>query len=169
MPSVLAVAAFGPPLDLVRCSDLLVRQPFYDAFYARNLIRQVVQHQQWHPEFTRVCFPPGTTVRQFDDMYTAPAWGYDGWLDYYRNASALPWVPQIRIPTFILTARDDPFVAVEPFEMVEAPAAVEIHIAERGGHLGFLGPDGRGGFRWGETQIVHWLEERIRIASSVRV
>ncbi len=165
LPSLVAVAAFGPPIDLVRCSEMLARQPIYDAFYARNLTRQVTQHEQCHPDIARAVFPRNTTVRQFDELYTAPRWGYENALDYYRQASALPWLPHISVPTFILTARDDPFVAVEPFENVGVPSAVEIHIAANGGHLGFLGADGLGGFRWAETQLAHWLEHQIMFAS----
>ncbi|MSQ97477.1 MAG: alpha/beta fold hydrolase [Gemmataceae bacterium] len=161
MPAVRAVAALGPPIDLVRCSELLACYPLYDAFYVRNLTRQVAQHQELHPDVQRIVFPRRTTLRQFDDLYTAPRWGYASALDYYRRASALPWVPRIRVPTFILTARDDPFVAVEPFETVAAPPTVEIHISEHGGHLGFLGPDGNGGIRWGETRLIQWLERQM--------
>ena len=66
-------------------------------------------------------------------------------------------MPRIQLPTFILTARDDPFIAVEPFEEVRAPAHVEVRIAERGGHLGFLGWDGAGGYRWAERRIAEWI------------
>jgi predicted alpha/beta-fold hydrolase len=164
LPAVHAVGTLGPPIDLVRCSELLARYPFYDAFYVRNLTRQVFQHQERHPDVSRAVFPRGITLQQFDDLYTAPRWGYENALDYYRRASALPWVKSIRVPTFILTARDDPFVAVEPFESLAAPPNVELHISDRGGHLGFLGPDGVGGIRWGETQLVQWLEKQIMIA-----
>lgn len=165
VPALHAVAVLGPPIDLVRCSELLARYPLYDAFYVRNLTRQVAQHEQRHPEVARMVFPRGTTLKQFDDLFTAPRWGFQDALDYYRQASALPWVHRIRVPTYILTARDDPFVAVEPFESVAAPAGMEIHISDRGGHLGFLGADGCGGVRWAETQLVQWLERQIRFAS----
>ena len=92
------------------------------------------------------------------DIYTAPRWGYTDALDYYRQASAAPWIPAIRVPTFILTARDDPFVAVEPFEMVAAPSTVEIHISACGGHLGFIAARGIDpDHRWLDWRIVDWV------------
>jgi predicted alpha/beta-fold hydrolase len=159
-PSLSAVATIAPPIDLVRCSGLLARYPVYDAFYVRHLTSQVSQHQRYFPDVPRVAFPRRMNLTQFDDLYTAPRWGYAGALDYYRRASALPWISAIGVPTFILTARDDPFVAVEPFETLQAPA-VEVHITARGGHLGFLGHDGIGGIRWAEAQVVNWLTRRI--------
>jgi predicted alpha/beta-fold hydrolase len=161
LPSLRAVATIAPPIDLVRCSERLARFPFYDAFYVHHLTSQVAQHQQHLPDVPQVVFPRRINLRQFDDLYTAPRWGYTGALDYYRQASALPWIPAIRVPTFILTARDDPFVAVEPFQTLPALAAVEVHICEHGGHLGFLGCDGIGGVRWAEAQLANWLTKQI--------
>ena len=161
LPSLRAVATIAPPIDLVRCSELLARFPFYDAFYVHHLTSQVTQHQQYLPDVPKVVFPRRMNLRQFDDFYTAPRWGYADALDYYRQASALPWIPAIRVPTFILAARDDPFVAVEPFETLPALTAVEIHISAHGGHLGFLGRDGFGGIRWAEAQLVNWLTKQI--------
>jgi predicted alpha/beta-fold hydrolase len=155
-----AVVALAPPIDLVRSSEMLSRLPWYDAFYVYNLTRQVRRHQQHFPDLPPAVFPRSLTVRLFDDCYTAPRWGFAGALAYYREASAAPYIPAIRTPTFILTARDDPFVAVEPFEKLSA-SAVEVHISDQGGHLGFLGRDWKGGVRWAETQIIEWLKKHI--------
>ncbi len=155
-----AVASVAAPLDLVRCSTMLERLPFYDTFFVRNLVRQVRELECRVPDLTPVRFPRRLTVRQFDDLYTAPRWGFAGVRDYYEKASALPWVGRIRVPAFLLTARDDPFIAVESFEDLAPSNHVERHIAPRGGHLGFLGSDGRGGLRWAERQVADWLLAR---------
>ncbi len=157
LPALKAVVAVAPPIDLVRSSELLERQPWYTAYYVHHLVQQVLRHQRYFPHLPRVKFPPKLTLRDFDDIYTAPRWGYPGAMEYYRLASSYPRIAAIRVPTFILTARDDPFVAVEPFETLKAESHVEVHIARFGGHLGFLGPDGRGGIRWAETRVVDWL------------
>jgi uncharacterized protein len=157
LASLRAVVAVAPPIDLVRCAELLERQPWYTAYYLHHLIQQVVRHQHYFPHLPRVRFPKKLTLRDFDDLYTAPRWGFGGALEYYRIASSYPKIAAIRVPTFILTARDDPFIAVEPFESLQAESNVEVHIARWGGHLGFLGDDGRGGIRWAETRVVDWL------------
>jgi predicted alpha/beta-fold hydrolase len=168
LPTLAAVAAIAPPIDMIRCSELIAQYPLYDAFYVHHLTSQVTLHQQYFPDLPRVVFPRRLTLRQFDELYTAPRWGYADALDYYRRASALPWIPAIRMPTFILTARDDPFIAVEPFEALQS-AAVEVHISAHGGHLGFLGADGVGGIRWAETQMVNWLTKQIEMVASPTV
>jgi predicted alpha/beta-fold hydrolase len=161
LPSLVAVAAAAPPLDLVRCSELIGKYPLYDAFYVHYLTAQVAEHEKHFPDLPRTVFPRRTTLRQFDELVTAPRWGYADALDYYRQASALPWVRSIRVPTLLLTARDDPFVAVDSFEAIDARPPLEVHIADYGGHLGFLGADGSGGIRWAEAHIVRWLQKQI--------
>lgn len=153
---LIAVGAVAPPIDLLRCSDLIRRQPFYDRFYVRQLIAQVRQHGRHFPDIPSVVFPARATLRDFDEVYTAPRWGFAGALDYYTRASSFPLIPDIRLPCLILTARDDPFVALAPFQEATPGPGVTIDITPHGGHLGFLGGDGAGGVRWAETRVVAW-------------
>lgn len=153
------VAAVAPPIDLRRCSDLL-GQPgnrFYEQRFLRELLTLAQRRRLCFPDLPRVRFPQPLTVRLFDDLYTAPRNGFAGVEDYYRRASAAPLIARIIVPTLIVTARDDPFIAVEPFEALQLPAPVELRILQHGGHLGFLGWDGVGGIRWVERQVVQWL------------
>lgn len=156
-----ALAAVAPPIDLVRCSALIARYPLYDAYYLRHLVRHVEAHQRLFPDLPPVRFPQRLTLRQFDEIYTAPRGGFADAFDYYRKASAQPWIERIAVPTFVLTSRDDPFIAVEPFEEMTPPGHVAVHITPHGGHVGFLGGDGAGGIRWAEKQVADWLEIRI--------
>lgn len=66
---------------------------------------------------------------------------------------------RIRVKTLIITVRDDPFIAVEPFETVKVSENVTIQIVAHGGHLGFVGWDGVGGIRWADRRLVGWLME----------
>jgi predicted alpha/beta-fold hydrolase len=155
------VAVLAPPIDLECCAALLAlrRNRFYDRYYARALTRQVRQQQRFFPDLPPVRLPRSTTVRLFDEFYTAPRGGFHNALEYYRWASSRPFIPRITVPTFILSARDDPFVAVEPFETLAVPPHVEVHLIRRGGHLGFLGWDGAGGIRWAERRVVDWVTQ----------
>jgi predicted alpha/beta-fold hydrolase len=61
--------------------------------------------------------------------------------DYYRRASAGPFVRAIRIPTLLVHAEDDPMVppsCVRPW-LERAPSVVEQRWSERGGHVGWFG------------------------------
>jgi predicted alpha/beta-fold hydrolase len=161
VPGLRAIATVAAPLDLMRCSEQMERLPIYDAYFVRHLTQRVYEHQRIFRDLPRIRFPRRLTIRQFDDIYTAPAWGFANALDYYRKASSLPSVTRSPVPTLLLTARDDPFVPVEPFETIPETPNLEIHIVDHGGHLGFLGLDGEGGIRWGERQVVDWLLKQV--------
>ena len=108
--------------------------------------------------FPDIVVPPWpATLRGFDDAYTAPVNGFADATEYYREASSARWVARSPVPTLVLTARDDPFIDPEPYDALRVPANVEVRITEKGGHIGFIGADGAGGWRWGERYIVEWF------------
>jgi predicted alpha/beta-fold hydrolase len=153
------LAAVSPPIDMARSAELLAlrRNRLYERYYVRGLVRQVRQRQGLVHDEPAVSFPRRMTLRLFDDLYTAPRWGFADALDYYRCASSLPFIPRIAAPCLILTARDDPFIAVEPFETLQVPPHIEVRIVQRGGHLGFLGWNGMNGIRWAEHRVAEWV------------
>lgn len=61
-------------------------------------------------------------------------------LDAYLDGYSLHGdrLSQLRIPTAILTAADDPIVPVDDFHQLRLPAHVQLDIAPYGGHCGFL-------------------------------
>jgi uncharacterized protein len=158
VPGLVRVAAVAPPIDLEGCAAQLARpgNRLYDQYFVRSLIAQVQRQRRFFPDPRRLRFPRRMTVRLFDELYTAPRGGFADALDYYHRSAALPWLPRIRVPTLILTARDDPFIPVGPFEALPALPHLEVQIVARGGHLGFLGPDGAGGVRWAERRVADW-------------
>jgi predicted alpha/beta-fold hydrolase len=162
VPGLARVAALAPPIDMERCAELLAgpRNRLYERHFVRQLVNQVERRRRLIPGLTLPRWPRPLTLRRFDDLVTAPPWGFADALDYYRRASSLPVVPDIAVPTLIVTARDDPFIAVEPFEALQAPGHVRVEVLPRGGHVGFLGWDGAGGFRWAERRIADWLAGR---------
>ncbi|HMP04030.1 MAG TPA: alpha/beta fold hydrolase [Gemmatales bacterium] len=163
LPSaVRAVAAVAPPLDLNQCSSLIShpRNRVYDLFFVNDLVRQARQRERHFPEVKAPrLLGAAKTLRGFDDVYTAPVWGFADAAEYYRLQSSRPWVERIAVPTLLLTARDDPFIAVEPFESIRPGGAVRVESEGRGGHLGFLGLDGGGGIRWAEARLQAWGDE----------
>jgi predicted alpha/beta-fold hydrolase len=158
IPNLTRVAALAPPIDLEGCASMLARP--HNRIYEKNFVRLLVaEAQRRDAQFAEpapVRFPPCMTMRLFDDLYTAPRCGFQDALDYYRRASAEVLVPHIRVPTLILTARDDPFIAVEAFERLRVPGHIRVHIVPNGGHVGFLGWDGAWGIRWAERRLVEW-------------
>jgi predicted alpha/beta-fold hydrolase len=159
VPGLACVATLGPPIAMDRCAALIAqpRNRLYELWFLGHLLRQARYRQRRFPDLPPLDFPRRMTLRLYDERYVAPRHGFASAADYYRQASAAPLVGRIPVPALMLTARDDPFIAVEPFESLQPPGHVEVHILPRGGHLGFLGRDGAGGIRWAEHRLVEWV------------
>jgi predicted alpha/beta-fold hydrolase len=159
VPGLARVAALAPPIDPAECVRLLEQRGnrFYERHFVSDLVRAAARRSRLYPDPPLPEFPKRMTVRLFDELYTAPRGGFHDAADYYARSSAAPLVSRIPVPALVLTARDDPFIAVAPFERLTKPRHVEVRITDHGGHVGFLGWDGAGGICWGERQVVDWL------------
>jgi predicted alpha/beta-fold hydrolase len=157
------VAAMAPPINLMQCSELIGKQEnrIYEKHFLSYLMLEAKKRQRYFPELPPLKFPSNMSIRLFDEHYTAPRAGYDCAEHYYQECSSERFIKNITVPTLILTSRDDPFISVGPFEKLNAPDCVSISIQNRGGHLGFLGSDGRGGIRWGETKLIQWIDQHL--------
>ena len=134
-PELRAVCAVSPVLDLEACVRALERpsNTLYQWNFVRNLKARMRRKARLFPErFPLEPLPRIRTVRQFDEIYTAPHFGFAGATDYYYRASALRVADRIRVPALVLTAADDPFVPPEPFSRSGDRRQSEHHRA----HLG---------------------------------
>ena len=159
VPNLARVAVIAPPVDLAACLALLnhPKNRFYERHFVRELLVEARRRARLFPESPLPEFPRRPSLRTFDDLYTAPRAGYRDAAEYYERCSSAQFVPQIRVPTLILAARDDPFVAADPIERLVCPTHVTVRLTDHGGHGGFLGADGAGGFCWGERAVARWL------------
>lgn len=158
VPQLSRVAALNPPVDLAACTALIAerRNRAYEAHFVSDLVRNVERLRRIRGE-PAPSFPRRVSLQTFDNMYTAPRNGYVDADDYYARCSSAAFIAKADVPTLIVTARDDPFVAVTPIEQLGALPHVRLKITDRGGHTGFLGRDGQGGWGWAETVIANWL------------
>jgi predicted alpha/beta-fold hydrolase len=159
VPRLEKVVAVAPPVELERSAALLSqsRNRMYERYFLRRLLRDAYRRQGHFPDLPAVQFPRGMTIRLFDELYTAPRWGFADADDYYRHSGSLPLLGRIDVPTLILAARDDPFVDVEPLEAASSLPNLDVRLLRHGGHLGYLGWDGSGGVRWAEPRVLEWV------------
>jgi predicted alpha/beta-fold hydrolase len=167
-----AVCAVSPVMELEACVRALERrQNFaYQWNFVRRLKERMRRKAQWFPErYSLERLDSIRTVREFDEVYTAPHFGFLNASDYYHRASAMRVIDRIRVPALIITASDDPFVPTEPFTDRRLRQNPNLHlvITARGGHCAFIadakngngnGPrngkeDGNDGY-WAEQQIL---------------
>jgi predicted alpha/beta-fold hydrolase len=160
-----AVCAVCPALDLAACADALGRRENY--FYQRRFVtglmsRYARKHKMFPERYPIDGLPPVRTVRQFDDVITAPQFGYRDAQDYYDHVGAKRVASQIRLPLLMITAQDDPFVPYASFlaAKIDANPAIEFVAAQHGGHCGFISKHAGSGRFWAEQRIVEFCAAR---------
>jgi predicted alpha/beta-fold hydrolase len=85
------------------------------------------------------------TFAEFDDAVTAPLHGFSGKDDYYDKCSSVHFLKDIRRPTLIVNALDDPFMTPDVIPRPEQLSEqVTLEVSDYGGHVGFI----EGGTPW---------------------
>lgn len=158
---VKAVAAVSPAADLGASADAM-HEPanlIYEWKFLFSLMRRYKRKSALFPDRYRkvVRFP--RSIREFDDVITAPYCGFAGAQDYYTRAAAARVLDRIAVPTLVIHAMDDPFIRLLPETRAKMLANPNITFIEtaHGGHCAFLStPNGHDG-RWAELQIVSFF------------
>jgi predicted alpha/beta-fold hydrolase len=163
-----AICAVSPTMDLAGCVEAL-EQPqnrIYQRHFVRNLKQRMRRKARAFPgQFSLKALPGVSTIRGFDDAYTAPFHGFHGASDYYQRASAMRVIEQISVSTLIISAEDDPFVPSSPFRdpAVLRNPHLTVRLTPNGGHCGFV-EEAHGVYDgyWAEREIVTFLQERCK-------
>ena len=161
-PQLVATCAVSPTMDLAVCVDALERRANYPYQwnFVRNLKARMRRKAALFPDdFSLAPLGRIWTVRQFDEAYTAPYYGFAGATDYYHRASAMRAIDRIRVPTLILTAENDPFVPPDPFRdpTVTANPHITTVVTREGGHCAFVErPTGDYDGYWAEREVVRF-------------
>jgi predicted alpha/beta-fold hydrolase len=159
----LGVCGVCPTIDLAVCVDALEApgNRLYEWNFVLGLKRRLRRKGRLFPG--RFLFDGLVkTVRGFDDVVTAPTFGFRDAAEYYDRSSAIRVTRRIAVPTLILTAQDDPFVPFAPFRTAEVSGnpCIEVVAPEFGGHCSFISAEGGMERRWAEARIVEFCRER---------
>ncbi|MCW5576478.1 MAG: hydrolase [Burkholderiales bacterium] len=158
---VRAAAAVSAPVDLHAAGDALERG--FNRVYTKNFLwtmkRSSLARLAAHPRlFDAEKMLATRTLREFDDLVTAPLHGFRDVDDYYTRASSKPHLARIGVPTLLLNARNDPFM---PAVVLPAPdtmsPAVTAEFPETGGHAGFISGAFPGSLDWLPRRLIGFL------------
>ena len=144
--------AVNPPVDLEDCSRRLASgfNRFYDNYFIGRIRREV------QTRLGATALVPTRTTRDFDSAYAAAMAGFPDRASYYAHCSCGPHLGGIRVPTVIITSRDDPFAPAEAVLKHATAPAVHLHVERSGGHMGYVSrnlPDRH----WLDYALDHYL------------
>ncbi len=153
---VKAAVTFSVPCDLAGASQRLARRrnSIYMRYFMRGLREKIRVKSLMFPHLLD---PAGLsairTFVPFDDAYTAPLHGFLDAADYYARCSAKQFLKDIRVPTLMVQAEDDPFLPPSCYPIDEAREShtLWLEIPDYGGHVGFVKQNGAN---------LYWSEER---------
>lgn len=162
-PELSGVCAVSPALDLSACADKIGQRSnwLYQKTFVRSLRKRVHGKRRLYPDLYDISsLHTVRSVRDFDNQYTALHGGYRDAADYYEQASARRLVTDIRTPTLIIHAQDDPLVpfASPVYASISANPCVILLATAHGGHVGFIaGETGGAEDRfWAENRVVEF-------------
>ena len=129
---------------------------FFKRYYF-GLLRQ--KAQQFPKEIDLGKLKNVKSLRDFTEEFTAPIHGFRDAQHYWETVSCGKTLGDIRIPTLLVNAKDDPFLGPSsypeniaknnPFFLLETP--------RHGGHVGFIEKTGDG-FYWSDKRLMSILD-----------
>ena len=162
--------AVSVPFRLDQCADRIGQgfSKIYQAHFMREMLAYIkdkqrqFQHDGRHDGLATLAqLGPLTKMRtfwDFDGRVTAPLHGFADAQDYYRRASSRYFLGEIRTPTLIIQAADDPFVFRHSLpEAHELSASTRFELQAKGGHVGFVGGSLKHPRYYLEQRIPQWL------------
>jgi len=161
-----AAAIISAPLDLASCSDKMntgsskIYQNYLLSMLKDSIEEKIELHLIKHISLAQL--KKITTIREFDNMITAPLHGFIDADDYYNKSSAKKLLPNINTPCLIIHAKDDPFICHGSItdNLPILPHHITFEISENGGHAGFISANKiTKPHYWLETHIPNFLQD----------
>jgi len=143
------------------CQQLLsTKNIMYAIRFKGNLLGKLREKQQLFPgKISDADIKRIKTLKDFDDIYTSKAHHFKDALDYYEKSSSLQFLPQIKVPSLIINAKDDSFLGPEcfPFKETEKNQNLYLETPNYGGHVGF----------WGKNNITYTEKRALDFFDSI--
>jgi len=160
-PELRGVAGICPSCNLGACADAIgdLRNRIYERHFVKRLKRRMIDKAKLFPEkYPLNGLAKIRSVREFDDAITAKFCGFRDADDYYARSSALGLLANIRVPTLILAAQDDPMIPFCSFdaEKLAANPRITVEAPRYGGHCAFIATKRIGERFWAEARIVEF-------------
>jgi len=159
--NVRAAAIISAPIDLKATSDrfLAPRNRLYHRWLLRRMKEDVLGGALSGAEKQAV--EKARTVYAFDDDFIAPRFGFETAERYYAECAGQRFLPDIRVPTLIIHARNDPWIPAEPYRAFPWSSNRYLMpvLAPGGGHVGFH--QAGDGVAWHDRAVEAFLRQQL--------
>ena len=97
----------------------------------------------------------------FDEYFTAPLNGFKNAIDYYTQSSCKQFIKDIKMPSLLISALDDPFLSESCYPFAEAEKNDNFYLLtpKYGGHVGFFSSFNKNKNYWLENQILKFIQK----------
>lgn len=159
-----AVVTVSATMDLQAAGNTLDRggvNQLYTRHFLGSLKQKALQKLEQFPGlFDRESVGSVKTLREFDDLVTAPLHGFKNTDDYWNTASSKSRLINIRIPALLINARNDPFLPESALPVkTQVSSSVTLEFPEDGGHVGFMSGAFPGRHAWLPERIMAFFAE----------
>jgi len=164
-PEIMKSVVFSVPCDL-RASSLELARPgnvIYMKRFLKLLHKKIQAKMRLFPgQINDHAYQRIKNFRDYDNRYTAPLHGFKNAEDYWTACSSQQFIPAIKIPTLIVNALNDPFLAGGCYPRKEAAQSrwVSLETPKSGGHAGFIAFN-KNHLYWSEKRAVEFLNGKI--------
>ncbi|MFT7583198.1 MAG: putative alpha/beta-fold hydrolase [Myxococcota bacterium] len=165
---VAAATAVSVPYDLAACVRHI--EHGFGRLYTRHFLGRLREKLRAKADLVRghcdyEAAQRARTLYAYDDAVTAPLHGFRDAEDYYTRSSSSRFLTRVQVPTLLIQARDDPFMAPGTIERLSIADHrwLETAFVPRGGHVGFV----KGRWPW---SLTFWAEDHAAafIATTLR-
>ncbi len=160
-----AAAAVSAPMDLGACGRALDtglnRLLYTPMFIASMRPKALAKAEQFPGLLDEEKIKSAKTIEEFDTYVTAKLHGFKDADDYWSKNASKPWLPYIKVPTLIMSAKNDPFIPAESLPDAAAVSSlVTLEVTEEGGHVGYLAAPFPGRLDWLPAHIISYFEQQ---------
>ncbi|HEV8052167.1 MAG TPA: alpha/beta fold hydrolase [Parachlamydiaceae bacterium] len=149
-----ATIAVCPPINLAETAEIMALpiNNLYNRYYMYHLDKLTKQWTEGRPF---------SSIYEFDELVTAPKWGFKSPAEYYKSSSSCYKLGLIQHPCHILLAEDDPFINHNTCLGAQRSDSTKIWVSKYGGHMGFFGwADKEYGYYWLDRLLLNWISEK---------
>ncbi len=141
-----------------------VENKIYMNGFLKTLKKKAEEKSKQFPAFNIAIenIKKATNFYEFDDLFTAPIHGFANAKDYWIKSSCKQYLSNIKTPTLLISAKDDPFLneSCHPIKESKDNRNFTFIQTRYGGHLGFISGFNIYKQRWIEKKIINFIKEQ---------